>query len=144
MPLHSTPDRRAITRQPSRHKSRIANGSAVLPSTDGRSLWARLMKETLQNLQAHCGGEFSETQRLAARRVSTLEAELVYLEDKFAKVRAAGGEPDIAQLDLYGRLSDRQRRLAEAALGWQRTARDVTPPTLDQYLAHRRYDEAAE
>jgi hypothetical protein len=46
------------------------------------------MKDTLQSLQVHCGGELSETQRLVARRVSTLEAELIYLEDKFAQARA--------------------------------------------------------
>jgi hypothetical protein len=110
------------------HRSRVGNGSSLLPNCDGRSLWARLMRDTLQNLQAHCGGELSETQRLAARRVSTLEAELVYLEDKFARARAEGREPEIAELDLYGRLADRQRRLAEAALGWKRVPRDVTPP----------------
>jgi hypothetical protein len=93
------------------------------------------MRDTLQSLEAHCGGEFSETQRLAARRVSTLEAELIYLEDKFAQARAAGGEPDATQLDLYGRLADRQRRLADP-LGWQRTPRDVTP-TLAQYIAQK-------
>jgi hypothetical protein len=69
----------------------------------------------------------SETQRLIARRVSTLEAELVFLEDKLASIRAAGDEPDAATLDLYGRLADRQRRLADP-LGWQRTSRDITPP----------------
>jgi hypothetical protein len=84
------------------------------------------MRDTLQSLEVHCGGALSETQRLAARRVSTLEAELVFLEDRFAQVRAAGGEPDAALLDLYGRLADRQRRLTEAALGWRPTARDVT------------------
>jgi hypothetical protein len=78
-------------------------------------------------LETHCGGKLSETQRLAARRVSVLEAELVFLEDEFAQARAHGCEPDPFKVDLYGRLSDRQRRLAEAALGWQRTPRDVTP-----------------
>jgi hypothetical protein len=88
------------------------------------------MRDTLRSLEVHCGGELSETQRLAARRVSTLEAELVYLEDKFAQARAEGREPDIAELDLYGRLADRQRRLADP-LGWERTPRDVTPDPLE-------------
>ena len=61
-----------------------------------------------------------------ARRIGTLEAELVFIEDKLASIRAAGGEPDPAIVDLYGRLADRQRRLADP-LGWQRQARDVTP-----------------
>jgi hypothetical protein len=61
---------------------------------------------------------------LVARRISTLEAELVFLEDKFAATRAGGGGADMAQLDLYGRLADRQRRLADL-LGWRRTPLDV-------------------
>ena len=58
-------------------------------------------------------------------RVSALEAELVHLETSFAEARAAGREPDVAKLALYGALTDRQRRLAEP-LGWQRGQRDVS------------------
>jgi hypothetical protein len=121
----SSPDHSRTVRKKSRQGSKIGNGSSLLPRTDGRSLWARLMRATFQNLEAHCHGALSETQRLAARRVSTLEAELVFLEDKFAQARAEGREPEIAKLELYGRLADRQRRLADP-LGWQRTARDIT------------------
>jgi hypothetical protein len=88
----------------------------------------------LCSLQAHCGGALSETQRLMARRISTLEAELCFLEAQFAKVRSEGGEPNPNKVELYGRLADRQRRLAESALGWLRTPRDLNP-TLDGYLA---------
>ncbi len=84
------------------------------------------MRDTFSSLVVHCGAAqfISETRRIAARRCSVLEAELVYLEGKFAEARAAGGEPDPATLDLYGRLADRQRRLSEP-LGWDRTAPDV-------------------
>lgn len=90
------------------------------------------MRETYECLLTHCGGDgfVSETQRLIARRIGTLEAELVYMEDKFAATRAAGEEPAPASVDLYGRLADRQRRLADP-LGWTRTPRDVTP-TMDE------------
>jgi hypothetical protein len=111
-------------------RSRIYNGSRrILPTTDGRSLWARIMRDTYSALiNVHLGGMdvASETQRLMARRISTLEAELVFLEDKFAAIRAAEGEPDASTLDLYGRLADRQRRLADP-LGWHRTARPIGP-----------------
>ena len=92
------------------------------------SLWARIRRDTYRAIVAMCGGAdmVSETQSLMARRVGTLEAELVFIEDKFAATRAAGGEPDAATLDLYGRLADRQRRLADP-LGWHRTARPVGP-----------------
>jgi hypothetical protein len=125
-----------IVRHKPQARSRIGNGSALLPSVDGRSIWARLFRDTYSALAVHCGGldRLSETKRLATRRVSTLEAELVHLEDKFATVRAAGGEPDPAMLDLYGRLADRQRRLAEP-LGWERVAKPVE--TLSQYIARK-------
>jgi hypothetical protein len=119
-------DSRKVAKSPQR--SRIANGSQFLPLTDGRSAWARLQKETFLRLVQHCGGPdaISETQRLDARRVSTLEAELCYMEDAFCAIRAAGNVPDPASVDLYGRLADRQRRLSDP-LGWSRTPRDVTP-----------------
>lgn len=124
----SPPDRTDRSRQ----RSRITNGSSDL--SDGRSAYSRLRKDTVMALVSHCGGdsEVSETMRLAIRRISGLEAELVYLESYFANERAAGREPDAAKLDLYGRLADRQRRQAET-LGWQRRQRDVTH-SLDGYL----------
>jgi hypothetical protein len=127
------PDRSRSARGKSTQKSKVGNATTLLPMTDGRSIWARLMRETFKGLLVHCGGAdvVSETQRIIARRVSTLEAELVFMEDGFAATRAAGGEPDPFMLDLYGRLADRQRRLADP-LGWQRTPRNVT--TLAEYL----------
>jgi hypothetical protein len=134
VPGVSAPNRGTI-REKSRKRSRIANGTQFLPTMDGRSIWARLMRETFECLLTHCGGDgvVSETQRLVARRIGTLEAELVFIEDKLASIRAAGGEPDPAIVDLYGRLADRQRRLADP-LGWQRTPRDVSP-TLSEIAA---------
>ena len=129
------PDRSRSARGKSTQKSKVGNNTTLLPTTDGRSIWARLMRETFKGLLIHCGGDdvVCETQRLIARRISTLEAELVFMEDQFAAIRAAGGEPDPATIDLYGRLADRQRRLADP-LGWSRTARDVSP-TLHEIAA---------
>ena len=62
------------------------------------------MRDTMMALHAHLGGEdrVTEPQRLQCRRVAALEAELVYIEDKIAKVRAEGGTPDMRDLDLGG------------------------------------------
>ena len=48
------------------------------------------MRETFSALIAHCGGAdtVSEPQRMVARRIATLEAVLVYLEDDFATAYA--------------------------------------------------------
>src|SRR5262245_48085387 len=117
-----------------RARSRITNGTALLPSVDGRSVWARLMRDTYSAVLAHCGGAdaVSELEKLAARRIGALEAELIHLEDNFARARSEDRAPDSASIDLYQRIANTQRRLAES-LGWQRRQRDVTP-TLSEYL----------
>jgi hypothetical protein len=137
-------DRAQSDRAKSRSRSRVGgNRSTLLPTTDGRSLWARIMRDTYSALiNVHLADMASETQRLVARRISTLEAELIFLEDRFAAIRAAGGEPDAATLDLYGRLADRQRRLADP-LGWSRTPR-VTPSLSDLILADHRAQQERE
>jgi hypothetical protein len=139
-----TSERTEVERKSKKTRSRITNGSALLPDIDGRSAYARLMRDVYSALTVHCGGTdvMSETKRLAVRRISTIEVELVFLENKFADVRANGGEPDANQLDLYGRLADRQRRLSEP-LGWERTARDLTPRFAD-YVAGRASAAAGE
>jgi len=125
-------------------RSRITNGSALLPTVDGRSPWARLMRDTYRAVIQHCGGDgaISELERMAARRIGALEAELIHMEDKFATIRAAGGEPDAGSLDLYQRLANSQRRCCES-IGWQRRPKDVTmAPHLGHYLHARAVADA--
>jgi hypothetical protein len=93
------------------------------------------MRDAYHAVIQHCGGEdvISELERMTARRIGALEAELVYFEDKIAAIRAAGGEPDAGTLDLYSRVSNTHRRHCES-IGWQRRPRDVTP-VLNDYVA---------
>ena len=77
---------------------------------------------------------------MLARRVASLETELVFAENRLARTRAAGEEPAAAELDLYARLSNAQRRLMEA-IGIE-PARDITAPTLKQYLEAKAGDAA--
>jgi hypothetical protein len=121
-------DSSTVHKRKSHGRSRIGNGTELLPFVDGRSVWARFMRDTFNSVVAHCGGEdyASELKRMQARRVAVLEAELIYLESKIAQHRAAGTEPPAATLDLYTRIANGQRRHCEA-LGFERTQRDVTP-----------------
>lgn len=118
--------------RPAATRSRLTNGSELLPGTDARSGWARLFKDVVLNLESHCGGVMSEVERMTARRAAALEVELCHIEAEFARQRAAGDVPDAATLDLYSRLAGGQRRHLEA-LGTQRRPRDVTPD-LQTYL----------
>jgi hypothetical protein len=119
----------------------------LLPSIDGRSTWARIMRDTYSAMISHAGGAdyVPETKRLLARRIAAIESECVHLEDKFALAHARGGEPAVSDLELYGRLTGQQRRCLEA-LGWERTQRDITPPDLATYIAtkYARADDAVE
>ena len=77
----------------------------------------------------------SEPERMTCRRAAALETELVHLEADFAKLRAEGKAPKPADVDLYARLANGQRRHLEA-LGMQRRPRDLAP-SLDEYLKGR-------
>jgi hypothetical protein len=128
-------------------RSRLTNGKDMLPFVDGRSYFARVMRDTLERMVSHCGGDevISETRRQMARRCACLETELIFLESKFARCRAEGGEPSLADVEVYGRLAGNQRRIAEA-LGWERTAKDITPDPLTyaRDCARRKAEDAEE
>lgn len=115
----------------------------MLPTSDGRTQYARLVAQTFEALVAHIGGDSvaSVTQRIAARRIASLEASLVQQECKFAEAHAAGDAPSADAFATYGMLADRQRRLCQS-LGWRPTARDVTPD-LTSYIQQPRshYDD---
>jgi hypothetical protein len=118
-----------------RHSSRVSTGRDLLPFEDGRSVWARIMRSTLNSLIAHCGGEdiISDTRVMACRRVAALEAELVSHEDRIASIRRKGKEPPASLLMTYGMLADRQRRLSEA-IGWDRHAKAIKDITLEDHI----------
>jgi hypothetical protein len=124
---NSSADRTAIVRRKDRQKSRITNGSALLPGVDGRSPWVRRCKDVLA---AHLSDtpDASAAEHSIIRRASVLTVELERMERQFA----LAGEADPEQLDLYARVSANLRRLLEA-VGLQRRARDVGP-TLGEIL----------
>lgn len=111
------------------NRSRVTNGSHLLPGTDGRSVWVRRLRDLIDLHMSDLGGadNISEAERSIVRRASTLEVELERLELRFAT-----GEAEPADLDLYQRTSNTMRRHFEA-LGLQRRTRDVTD-TIQSYI----------
>lgn len=109
-------------------RSRVTNGSHVLPGVDGRSTWARRFRDLMELHIADLGGDeaVSEAERSIVRRASALEVELERLELLFATSGAAAA----ADLDLYQRASNTMRRHLET-LGINRRPRDVTPSLSD-------------
>ena len=93
------------------HRSRVANGSKLLPLTDGRSATARRFRDLFEDICGDLGGaaHLSEGQRQLVRRAAMLSAESERLE-----AMAARGEA-VFDIDLYGMLCDRLGRVLNGA-----------------------------
>ena len=111
-------------------RSRITNGSTLLPTIDGRSLWARRFRDLISLHESDIApdGAISTAKKSIIRRAATLSIELEHLEMRFASSEASA-----ADLLLYSRLANTLRRLLES-VGIERQMHDVTP-SIDEYLA---------
>jgi hypothetical protein len=112
----------------SQGRSRLSNGSSILPGVDGRSVWARRLRDLIGLHLSDLGGDgaVSEAERSIIRRVATLTVELERMEVGFA----VAGEAQPDQLELYQRTANSLRRLLES-VGIGRRPRDVTPNLRD-------------
>src|SRR5215467_8534465 len=126
--LESSADCALVEQHKRKGRSRITNGSALLPGVDGRSPWVRRCKDIIAAHLSDLGGadNASAAERSIIRRASVMTVELERLEAQFA----LAGEADPMTLDLYARTSGNLRRLLEA-VGLQRRTRDVTPTLRD-------------
>ena len=132
--MGSSPDRP----QKNRQRSRVSNGSALLPGVDGRSPWVRRCKDVIAAHLSDLGGldNCSAAEHSIVRRAAVLTTELEVLEVRFAKA----GEASSLDLETYQRCANSLRRLLEA-IGLQRRPRDVSL-TLDQIQAEHDVGEA--
>lgn len=104
------------------HRSKVTNGSKLLPLADGRSVTARRFKDLTEFISIDLGGadRLSEGEKQLVRRAAALSAECERQEALWARGEA---EFDIA---AYSTLTNAVRRVFET-IGLQRRARDVTP-----------------
>jgi hypothetical protein len=118
-------------------RSAITNGRDLLPTIDGRSVWARRFRDLIQLHVSDLGGEdaVSTAELSLIRRGACLTVELERLEIAFA----ANGGATVQQLDSYQRAANTLRRLLQT-IGMKRVPKDITPD-LRSYLQDR---EAAE
>lgn len=116
-------------------RSALTNGTAVLADVDHRSAWMRRLKDLVGMHVSDLGGAdaISHSEMVLVRRASMLTLQLEMMERQFA---AKDGVASDRQLDVYQRAIGSVRRIFET-LGLQRRSRDVTPPSLDQYLRQR-------
>jgi hypothetical protein len=122
-----------VVSRSSKLRSRLSNGSKLLPMTDGSSATARRFKDLVEDIAADLGGKdhLSEGQRQLIRRAAMLSAESERME-----ALAARGEAEF-DIDLYGMICDRLGRLF-GRLGLERVARPVNDGSqaLTEYFAH--------
>jgi hypothetical protein len=108
-------------------RSRVTNGSKLLPLADGRSVTARRFRDLYEEIGNDLGrlDKLSEGQKQLIKRAAMLSAECERMEA--ASVR---GEP--FSIDGYGMIVDRLGRLFQR-IDLERRSRDITP-TLQSYL----------
>jgi hypothetical protein len=125
---NSSTDSRRVGSGKSRFKSRVGNGSELLPRVDGRSLWARRLRELLHDHVSDLGGgdNVSASEMALLRRAITLIVECERREVEFANA----GQANDAALAIYQTTVNTLRRTLEA-LGLQRRARDIGPSLND-------------
>ena len=121
-------------------RSAVTNGTDLLPGVDHRSTWVRRVRDLQALHLVDIGGEnmASEAQLSIIRRAAVLTVQLEQLEQMFA----LGGLAGMRDLDAYQRGSNTLRRLLQT-IGIKRQARDVTPPTVEAYIAHANRQAAA-
>jgi hypothetical protein len=116
------------------NRSRITNGALI--DGDGRSAWARRMRDLIVLHVGDLGGEdnVTEAEKSIVRRVATLTVELERMESMFAEA----GEASPDELILYQTCTNSLRRLLES-IGLQRRAKPVE--SLAQYLEAKKNNE---
>jgi hypothetical protein len=111
-----------------RNRSRVANDHSVLPDVDGRGIVARRFKDIAGAILADLAGpdQCSETRKQLIRRFAAAAVLAEQMESRLAN----GEQIDIA---VHAMLSNTLVRLA-AKIGIERVPRDVSSPSLNDYL----------
>jgi hypothetical protein len=127
---------------PTKQRSATTNGKRTFVVGNGRGAWARRWRD-LQSLYTNDIGDensLSEFQLGLISTAATLRCELERMEGELSLGKSI-------DTDTYGRIAGHYRRIV-ATLGIQRrNMRDVTPPSVESYLAHvakQKQSEAAE
>jgi hypothetical protein len=122
----SHPSRRRSDATPDYLRSRVTNGSCLVPGVDNRSAWMRRYRDLIVEHVADLGGAdyVTAAELVLVRRAAMLTLQLEIMETRFAL--AEGGAAKVKQLDAYQRATNTLRRALET-LGLERRMKDVTP-----------------
>ena len=120
-----------------RAKSRVSNGTEILPGVDGRSLVARRYRDITSAVIADQGGlaRMSEARQQLIRRFAAAAVIAEQIEAKLANGEAVN-------IQEHALLSSTLTRLA-TRIGIDRRMRNITP-SLQEYLAMKDQEDAVE
>jgi hypothetical protein len=123
---NSSPDRPLVERRPSKQRSRLSNGTKLLPHLDGRSATARRYRDITGAILTDQGGadQCSESRLQLVRRFAAAAVLAEQMEARLAK----GEEINIAE---HGLLCSTLVRIAQR-IGINRVPKIV--PSLHDYL----------
>jgi hypothetical protein len=124
---NSSSDSAPVGHRSSKQRSRLTNGTALLPDIDGRSAIARRFKDITSGILTDQGGadQCSESRLQLVRRFAAAAVLAEQLESRLAN----GEQIDVQEHAL---LCSTLARLA-SRIGINRVAKNVTP-TLSEYL----------
>jgi hypothetical protein len=131
MKVHTKSEMIALKDRAKSHgRSAVSNGRDILPDVDGRSLIARRYRDITNAILLDAGGleNCSEARAQLIRRFSACSVLAELIEADLAN----GKTVSIAD---HAQLSSTLTRLA-SRIGIDRRSRDITPPTVEAYLAH--------
>ena len=134
-PFDSSADRALVERRPSKQRSRLSNGTKLLPDLDGRSAMARRFKDIISAVLVDQGGadQCSESRLQLVRRF----AAAAVLAERMEARLANGEEINIAE---HGLLCSTLVRIAQR-IGINRVPKTIVP-SLDDYLEAAASDPA--
>jgi hypothetical protein len=123
----------AITPRKPTARSRVSNGKDWLAGVDQRSSIARRYRDLMAEAIADSGGlnECSQARLQLIRRLAALSVQLEALEAKLAE----GAEIDITEYTVL--TSTLVRVISRLGLERRSRGRDVTPPSVAEYLKHK-------
>jgi hypothetical protein len=121
--------KRHMAQRKEKPRSAITSGRKLFPTGNPNGAWSRRFADLVVGHMSDMGGAdfLSDAQVSLIKRCASLECELERLD-------ALMSNGELVDLDCYGRASSHLRRLFET-LGVERKQRDVTPLTLEQFLA---------
>jgi hypothetical protein len=122
-------------------RSAITSGRKLFDDGDPNSAWTRRFDDLLfahiSDISAGQGADvLSAAQLTSLRQATAIEAELERLQSRLSR----GEEVD---LEAFARVSGHLRRMWET-LGIERKQRDVTTPTVEDYLKHKNNEHEAQ